>query len=55
MKPGVDSSALKTGYRHVDTAAYGDDCEVGQAIAHSDVDRSEVFIETKVQGGPRRT
>jgi len=42
-------SALATGYRHVDTAAaYGNEREVGQAIADSDVDRSEVFIETKV-------
>jgi 2,5-diketo-D-gluconate reductase A len=42
-------AALQTGYRHVDTAAaYGNEREVGQAIADSGVDRSEVFIETKV-------
>ncbi|MBL7501690.1 aldo/keto reductase [Frankia sp. CNm7] len=42
-------AALETGYRHVDTAAaYGNEREVGQAIADSGVDRSRVFIETKV-------
>ncbi len=42
-------AALDTGYRHVDTAAaYGNEREVGQAIADSGVDRSEVFIESKV-------
>ncbi|MBL7492995.1 aldo/keto reductase [Frankia sp. AgB1.9] len=42
-------AALETGYRHVDTAAaYFNEREVGQAIAGSGVDRSEVFIETKV-------
>lgn len=43
------SSALSQGYRHIDTAAaYGNEREVGEAIAASDVDRSDVFIETKV-------
>ena len=42
-------AALDTGYRHVDTAAaYGNERGVGQAIADSGVDRSEVFIESKV-------
>jgi 2,5-diketo-D-gluconate reductase A len=42
-------SALKAGYRHIDTAAaYGNEREVGEAIRRSGVDRSEVFIETKV-------
>jgi diketogulonate reductase-like aldo/keto reductase len=42
-------AALKSGYRHIDTAAaYGNEREVGQAIAASDLDRSDVFIETKV-------
>jgi diketogulonate reductase-like aldo/keto reductase len=42
-------AALEIGYRHVDTAAaYGNEREVGQAIRASGVDRSEVFIETKV-------
>jgi diketogulonate reductase-like aldo/keto reductase len=42
-------AALETGYRHIDTAAaYGNEREVGEAIAASGVDRSEVFIETKI-------
>ncbi len=37
------------GYRHVDTAAaYGNEREVGEAIAASGVDRADVFIETKI-------
>ena len=43
------SAALDTGYRHVDTAAaYGNEREVGEAIAASGLDRAEVFVETKV-------
>jgi 2,5-diketo-D-gluconate reductase A len=42
-------AALATGYRHIDTAAaYGNEREVGEGIRRSGVDRSEVFIETKV-------
>ena len=42
-------AALNTGYRHIDTAAaYGNEREVGQAIAASGLDRDEVFIETKI-------
>jgi 2,5-diketo-D-gluconate reductase A len=41
--------ALRTGYRHIDTAAaYGNEREVGEAIRRSGLDRSEVFVETKV-------
>jgi 2,5-diketo-D-gluconate reductase A len=41
--------ALRTGYRHVDTAAaYGNEREVGQGLRRSGIDRSEVFLETKV-------
>ncbi|PWJ26528.1 diketogulonate reductase-like aldo/keto reductase [Branchiibius hedensis] len=41
--------ALGAGYRHIDTAAaYGNEREVGQAIADSGVPRDEIFIETKV-------
>ena len=43
------TAALGQGYRHVDTAAaYGNERQVGEAIAASDLDRSEVFVETKV-------
>lgn len=42
-------AALDTGYRHIDTAAaYGNEKEVGEGIRQAGVDRSEVFIETKV-------
>lgn len=42
-------TALETGYRHIDTAAaYFNEREVGEGIRKSGVDRSEVFIETKV-------
>jgi diketogulonate reductase-like aldo/keto reductase len=42
-------AALSTGYRHIDTAAaYGNEREVGEAIAKSGVDRSDVFVETKI-------
>ncbi|WP_284978219.1 aldo/keto reductase [Arthrobacter sp. fls2-241-R2A-200] len=42
-------SALATGYRHIDTAAaYGNEREVGEGIRNSGLDRSEIFIETKV-------
>ncbi len=41
--------ALHTGYRLIDTAAgYGNERQVGEAIRASGVDRSEVFIETKI-------
>ena len=43
------TAALAAGYRHIDTAAaYGNEREVGQAIAGADIDRSEVFLETKI-------
>jgi diketogulonate reductase-like aldo/keto reductase len=42
-------TALRTGYRHIDTAAaYGNEREVGEAIRASGLDRSEVFVETKI-------
>jgi diketogulonate reductase-like aldo/keto reductase len=42
-------AALATGYRHIGTAAaYGNEKEVGQALAASGVPRDEVFIETKI-------
>ncbi|WP_433174455.1 aldo/keto reductase [Actinoallomurus sp. CA-150999] len=42
-------TALQTGYRHIDTAAaYRNEREVGEGIRRSGLDRSEVFIETKV-------
>ena len=42
-------TAIKTGYRLIDTAAaYLNEREVGEAIRRSGIDRSDVFIETKV-------
>jgi diketogulonate reductase-like aldo/keto reductase len=43
-------AALSTGYRHIDTAAaaYGNERQVGEAVAKSGLDRSEVFLETKI-------
>jgi diketogulonate reductase-like aldo/keto reductase len=42
-------AALATGYRHIDTAAaYGNEREVGEAVATSGIDRSDVFLETKI-------
>jgi len=43
------TTALKFGYRHIDTAAaYFNEREVGEGIRRSGLDRSEVFVETKV-------
>ncbi len=47
----IDSvkNALDVGYRAVDTAQiYGNEAEVGQAIAESHVHRDELFITTKI-------
>ncbi|WP_262107412.1 aldo/keto reductase [Arthrobacter sp. Marseille-P9274] len=42
-------TALRTGYRHVDTAAaYFNEREVGEGLRRSGLDRDEVFLETKV-------
>lgn len=42
------SAALEAGYRHLDTATvYGNEAEVGRALADSGVARSEVFLTTK--------
>ncbi|OVZ62820.1 2,5-didehydrogluconate reductase B [Pigmentiphaga sp. NML080357] len=47
----IDSvrNALELGYRAVDTAQiYGNEAEVGQAIAESGVRRADLFITTKI-------
>ncbi len=42
-------TALREGYRLIDTAAaYGNEREVGEAVRASGLDRSEVFLETKI-------
>ncbi|MXR52691.1 aldo/keto reductase [Halovenus sp. WSH3] len=48
------STALELGYRHVDTAQlYENEAGVGSAIADADVDRSEIFLTTKVNPAHR--
>lgn len=43
------STALKAGYRLIDTAAcYGNERAVGRAVKNSGIDRSEIFISSKV-------
>jgi diketogulonate reductase-like aldo/keto reductase len=54
------STALETGYRHLDTATvYGNEGRVGRALADSGVAREDVFITTKFPpnraGGERDT
>ncbi|KAJ3098232.1 hypothetical protein HDU97_004184 [Phlyctochytrium planicorne] len=42
-------SAIKAGYRHIDTAAvYGNEKEVGEAIRQSGISRTEFFVTTKL-------
>ena len=42
-------AALGYGYRHIDTAAaYGNERQVGEAVHSSELNRSEVFLETKI-------
>lgn len=48
-------TALDVGYRHVDTAEmYGNEAEVGKAVRASGIDRSEVFVTSKLQNGRHR-
>jgi 2,5-diketo-D-gluconate reductase B len=43
------ANALDLGYRHIDTAQiYGNEAEVGQALAASGVPRDAVFVTTKI-------
>jgi 2,5-diketo-D-gluconate reductase A len=43
-------AALDAGYRHVDTATmYGNEAEVGQSLRASGLDRSELFVTTKIR------
>lgn len=46
------SHALRTGYRHIDTAqAYGNEEGVGEAIAKSGIPREQLWITTKLNNG----
>ena len=43
-------SALKIGYRHLDTAYdYGTEGVVGKAVRASGIPREEIFVTTKLQ------
>jgi 2,5-diketo-D-gluconate reductase A len=43
------TTALQVGYRHIDTAEmYGNEKEVGQAIARSGIDPAEIFVTSKL-------
>ena len=49
------AQALRIGYRHIDTAEmYGNEREVGEAVARSGLDRSEVFVTSKLNNGFHR-
>jgi 2,5-diketo-D-gluconate reductase A len=44
--------ALEVGYRHVDTAEmYGNERQVGEAVRKSGLDRSEIFVTSKLNDG----
>jgi 2,5-diketo-D-gluconate reductase A len=46
------AAALEAGYRHLDTATvYGNEAEVGRALAESGVARDDVFLTTKCPPG----
>jgi 2,5-diketo-D-gluconate reductase A len=48
-------AALEVGYRHIDTAQmYGNEAEVGAAVAASGIPRDELWITTKLNNGFHR-
>jgi 2,5-diketo-D-gluconate reductase A len=49
------TEALDAGYRHIDTAqGYGNEKEVGDAIAKSGLDRGDVFVTSKLNNSDHR-
>jgi 2,5-diketo-D-gluconate reductase A len=45
-------AALAAGYRHIDTAEmYGNEKEVGQAVAESGLDRGDIYVTSKLNNG----
>ena len=49
------TTALEVGYRHIDTAQmYGNEAEVGVAIAASGIARDELYITSKLDNGYHR-
>jgi 2,5-diketo-D-gluconate reductase A len=48
-------TALQAGYRHIDTAQmYGNEKQVGEAIAKSGLNRAELYVTTKLNNGNHR-
>ncbi|MFD0897454.1 aldo/keto reductase [Loigolactobacillus binensis] len=48
------ATALKTGYRHIDTAkAYRNEADVGRAIRDSGIPREEIFVTSKLPGATK--
>lgn len=46
------TEALRLGYRHIDTAAiYGNEREVGEAIAAAGIPREQLYVTTKLWNG----
>ena len=50
--PALMREAVRVGYRHFDAATvYGNEGEVGEGLRSLDIDRSAVFVTTKLQDG----
>jgi 2,5-diketo-D-gluconate reductase A len=50
--PGVVGAAIKTGYRHIDTAqGYSNEAGVGRAVREAQVPRGELFVTSKERTG----
>jgi len=50
--PALMREAANVGYRHFDTATvYGNEGEVGEGLRSLEIDRSEVYVTTKLQDG----
>ncbi|MET2718322.1 aldo/keto reductase [Streptomyces harbinensis] len=51
----IVGTALEVGYRHIDTAQmYGNEAEVGRAIAESGLPRGELYLTSKLDNGNHR-
>ncbi len=49
------TTALEAGYRHIDTAEmYGNEKQVGEAVAASSLERDDVFLTSKLNNGFHR-
>jgi len=52
---GLVQTALETGYRHIDTAEmYQNEKQVGEGLRAAGIDRSEVFLTSKLNNGYHR-